>query len=127
MHEYIDLPAMGERIKRLRVEAQLSQQELTAVVGGTASKVSEWEKGRRLPDTEACYALARRFGVSVDYLLTGQMRVPGFVTATLTALLDTIRAGEGGGGVDLDTLPSAPPDSPVVFAPDALRRRGRHG
>lgn len=95
MDDKLDPAVVGETIRKLRVGANMSQEALARLVGGAGSKVSEWEKGRRLPETVAVYAMAQHFGVTVDYLLTGQERVPGFVAARLRALLAEVEAREG--------------------------------
>ena len=56
-------------IKILRVEKNMSQEELGNIVHVTQTAVSQWEKGRKSPDKETAIALADFFGVSLDFLL----------------------------------------------------------
>lgn len=72
MNAKIDPVAVGRRIKSAREAAGLSQVQVAEHVGGHDSKVSNWEKGKRLPETEPLYALAYLFEMSVDFLLTGE-------------------------------------------------------
>ncbi len=56
-------------IKILRVEKNLSQEELGKAVHVTQTMISQWEKGKKEPGREVAAALADFFGVSLDYLL----------------------------------------------------------
>lgn len=46
--------------------------ELGAEVGVAESTISQYETGKRQPDYETLLKLGEFFGVSVDYLLTGE-------------------------------------------------------
>ena len=63
---------LGPRIAALRRAAGLSQGELAEQLQVSTSAVGMYEQGRREPSVETLVALARTFGVTVDYLLTGQ-------------------------------------------------------
>lgn len=63
---------LGPRIAALRRAAGLSQGELAERLQVSTSAVGMYEQGRREPSAETLVALARTFGVTVDYLLTGQ-------------------------------------------------------
>ena len=63
---------LGPRIAALRRAAGLSQGELAERLQVSTSAVGMYEQGRREPSVETLVALARTFGVTVDYLLTGQ-------------------------------------------------------
>lgn len=63
---------LGPRIAALRRAAGLSQGELARQLQVSASAVGMYEQGRREPSAETLVALARVFGVTVDYLLTGK-------------------------------------------------------
>ncbi len=62
---------LGERIAALRREAGLNQAELAKRLRLSPSAVGMYEQGRREPSADALVAIAREFGVTVDYLLTG--------------------------------------------------------
>ena len=62
---------LGTRIAALRRAAGWSQGDLAQQLGVSASAVGMYEQGRREPSADLLVALARTFGVSVDYLLTG--------------------------------------------------------
>lgn len=60
-----------ERLKKLRLEAKLTQQEVADKLGITRQAYGyyESEKSKREPDHEATQKLAEIFNVSIDYLL----------------------------------------------------------
>ena len=63
---------LGARIAALRRKRGLSQTQLAQAVGVSPSAIGMYEQGRREPSAEILVALSRIFGVTVDYLLTGQ-------------------------------------------------------
>ena len=65
---------LGSRIATLRRQAGFSQAELAQRLQISASTVGMYEQGRREPSGELLVAMAREFGVSTDYLLTGSPR-----------------------------------------------------
>ena len=60
----------AERLKELRMEAGLTQEQLSKAVNGqvTASAIGLWELNKRVPNIESAMILAEYFGVSLDYL-----------------------------------------------------------
>ena len=64
---------LGARIATLRRSLGWSQGELARRLQVSASAVGMYEQGRREPSTAILLEMARLFGVTVDYLLTGQV------------------------------------------------------
>src|SRR3954451_9619789 len=62
--------SIGGRLRRLRLERQLSQREL-ASPGVSYAYISRIEAGARRPSVKALRQLAPKLGVSVEYLETG--------------------------------------------------------
>src|SRR5256714_5099691 len=62
--------SIGQRLRRLRLERQLSQRELSSP-GVSYAYISRIEAGARRPSVKALRQLARKLGVSVEYLETG--------------------------------------------------------
>ena len=62
---------LGARIAALRRDAGWSQAELGQRLLVSASAVGMYEQGRREPSLDTLVAMANIFGVTVDYLLTG--------------------------------------------------------
>lgn len=58
-----------ERLKELRNEKELSQDELAKQTGLSRSAIYAWESGTRVPAATAIIVLAKFFDVSADYLL----------------------------------------------------------
>lgn len=62
----------GDRIKNLRIKANLTQAELAEKLGYTPQTISYWEAGSREPDLDSLSNLSALFGVSLDYLIFGK-------------------------------------------------------
>ena len=63
---------LGTRIASLRQSQGMSQAELAKKLHISASAVGMYEQGRREPSVDTLIALGQIFGVSLDYLLSGQ-------------------------------------------------------
>lgn len=57
------------RLKELRYEAKISQQELSKIIGISKSSINMYERGEREPGLEMVKAFADYFDVKTDYLL----------------------------------------------------------
>ena len=60
---------IGETIKKLRKEREITQEEFAEVLGVSCQSVSRWENGTCYPDMELIPTIAGFFAVSVDKLL----------------------------------------------------------
>ncbi len=60
---------IGENIKRLRREKELTQETLAEFLGVTFQSVSKWERGESYPDITLLPSIAAFFNVSCDELL----------------------------------------------------------
>lgn len=60
---------VADRIKALREQKELTQTELSKLLGITRSSVNAWEMGISVPSTQYIVELAHIFKVSTDYLL----------------------------------------------------------
>jgi transcriptional regulator with XRE-family HTH domain len=58
----------GERLKELRMEEGLSQDQLAKKVGLTHTAIGLWELNKRVPNLDAVIVLANYFKVSLDYI-----------------------------------------------------------
>ena len=63
------MPNFSTRLKELRNQANLSQQELSKIMGISKSSINMYERGEREPGLETVGALADYFDVRTDYLL----------------------------------------------------------
>lgn len=59
----------GIRLKRLRLDSNLTQEQLGKKLNVTNVGVSKWESNERFPDKDTLVKIADYFDVSIDYLL----------------------------------------------------------
>ena len=71
---------IGERLQSLRNASGLTGKELAKATGIPHGTIGGIESGRTLPDPHRLVAFAALFGVSVDFILTGEP-VPSETTA----------------------------------------------
>lgn len=57
----------SERLKYLRMEAGLSQDQLAKQVNLSHTAIGLWELNKRVPNFDAVISLAKFFDVSTDY------------------------------------------------------------
>lgn len=60
---------LGENIKRLRREKDITQETLAEFLGVTFQSISKWERGESYPDITLLPAIAGFFNVSIDELM----------------------------------------------------------
>ena len=60
---------MGDKLKSLRIEKNLTQKQVADRIGLAISAVSSYESDTRYPSYDVLVKLARIFHVSTDYLL----------------------------------------------------------
>ena len=59
----------AERLKELRKEKGITQEQLAEETGLTQGALTRYENGLRSPAANAIITLAKYFGVTTDYLL----------------------------------------------------------
>ena len=59
----------SEAIKQIRKEKALSQQQLADLIQVDRTTVTNWEKGRRLPDVNMIAKISNTFGINASYLI----------------------------------------------------------
>ena len=64
--------SLGSKIKRLRIEKNMTQQELADKLGVTDRAISHWENGRRLPDYSLLKELCDTLSISINELFSGE-------------------------------------------------------
>lgn len=62
---------VGQRIKALRLQKNMTLQQVGDAFGITRSAVGSWERGDTRPDQDKLSRLAKLFGTSVEHLLNG--------------------------------------------------------
>lgn len=88
----------GNKLKELRMQAGMTQQQLATLVGVTKSVISFYELRERSPSPDVLVKLARIFHVSTDYLLgidkSDTLDISGLSepdVAILRALVESLR------------------------------------
>lgn len=92
------MDSFGIKLKRLRSEKELTQKELSSLLGLTRATISSYERCVLYPSVDALISICRFFNVSADYML-GLSDINTFDTSYLTdqqeliirALLDEFR------------------------------------
>lgn len=58
-----------DRIKKLRIDKKMTQQELGNIFGLTSTGISYWESGKAIPNMEMMTKISNFFDVTIDYLM----------------------------------------------------------
>lgn len=66
---------IGEKISRLRIAANLSQEQLAEKISVSRQAVSKWEMDQTLPQIDKVLMLCRLFAISADELLMDKMEI----------------------------------------------------
>ena len=67
--ENFNLKEFGERLKTLRTEFNVGQNQLAKDLEISNASVSYWETGKQIPSAEVIFKIAKYFNVSADFLL----------------------------------------------------------
>lgn len=120
------MPLLHERIRRLRRERQLTQQQIATAFGINKASVAEWESGRTAPANERLGQLAELLGTTVDYLLRGSEGADSFGHSETGDAYISVRharfklaAGTSGYVVEYDNADGGP----LYFRADWLQKR----
>ena len=63
----------GDRLKQIRADQGLSQEQLAEKIGVSRQAITKWETNRGLPDVENMIILAEIFKVTLDELILERM------------------------------------------------------
>lgn len=80
----------AENFKRLRKEKGLTQDKLAEALGVSPQSVSRWELSICYPDVELLPSIANYFGVTVDHLLSNDVRSKEQDLEVFRATVDTL-------------------------------------
>jgi len=84
----------GDRLRRARKSHGYTQRELADKIGAKHNSVSNWEKGRNMPDTATFKMICNILDLSSFFLLTGEdlpSSLPGLTTFFSAAELEMIK------------------------------------
>lgn len=85
---------IGEAIKRLRKEREITQEEFAEVLGVSCQSVSRWENDLCYPDIELIPTIAEFFGISTDRLMgVNETKEQEMVNSYLEAFQNEISQG----------------------------------
>ena len=62
---------LGEKLRQLRKEKGLTQEELASLLYVSRTAVSKWESDKGCPNIDSLKQLSKLYGISVDSLLSG--------------------------------------------------------
>ncbi len=65
---------IGNFIKKIRLDNNLTQKELADRLGVTYQAVSKWENGKNVPDIGIMKQISEEFNVNIDELLNGEYK-----------------------------------------------------
>ena len=68
----MDYEKIGKFIKELRIENNMTQQQLADKIPITREAVSKWERGRNKPDRTSLEILSKLFNVTTEELILGR-------------------------------------------------------
>jgi len=60
---------IGEKIKKARIEANVTQEQIAEVLGVSRQTVSNWENGKTYPDIVSVIKMSDFYNISLDHLL----------------------------------------------------------
>jgi transcriptional regulator with XRE-family HTH domain len=67
---------LGQRLRKARIAAGLSQEDVGDGLGVTRSAISQWEKEQTTPGSDKLVAAAEMLGVDIEWLRHGVGRGP---------------------------------------------------
>jgi len=81
----------AERIRALRQQAGLSQQELGSRLGVSAVAVGKWERGQTQPDIRSLTIMADLFGTTIDDLCDHNVAAAGEENGSIQVMTRAFR------------------------------------
>lgn len=86
--------SLSENIKRLRLEKNLTQEQLAVALGISAQAVSKWENSETYPDGAILVPLANKLGVSLDELFGNRSVFMSDISRRIITLLHNADGSE---------------------------------
>ena len=85
-----DVKEVGRRIKKTRMRAGLTQEQLAQLLEITIDHVSKIERGNKGISIDLAVALAMQFHVSIDFLLLGKTLQTDEMKKKIYAMIDCL-------------------------------------
>lgn len=86
--------SLSANIKRLRLEKNLTQEQLAAKLGVSAQAVSKWETSETYPDGALLIPLANELEVSLDELFGNELVTMADISSKIVKLIHATKATE---------------------------------
>ena len=83
----MDQQKIGRFLKELRLEKQMTQEQLAEQIGVSRRTVSRWETGNNLPDLSVIVELAEFYDVDLNEIFHGERRIEVMDTELKDTLL----------------------------------------
>lgn len=64
---------LGETLRQIRMEKELSQQQLAEMIHVDRSTIANWERGKRLPDIDMLMKISDTLMIDISYLITASL------------------------------------------------------
>ena len=80
---------LGYRLRELRKENRMSQEDLGKLLGVTKVSISGYENGNRVPSLDVLNQILDVFGVSADYLMGRELNVVCEEDSSISMALST--------------------------------------
>ena len=81
----VSLMLIGDKIRELRTQKDISQQELAKVIGVSDQAISQWENNKKQPRMGSVEKLANYFNVPKSYLIEDSIDMDKVVASTAIA------------------------------------------
>ena len=99
---------IGSRIKGLRVQRGLTQEQLANALFVSRQTILNWEQGRTAPDAQSLLMLSALFGVTVDALMKGDVQAMQAIIASQRKRLGAMLSLGGAMGLAGSAVIAAP-------------------
>ena len=82
---------LGEKIKGLRKDTNITQEELAEKIGVSRQAVTKWESDLGMPDVENLKSIATLFNITIDELLDYKKEILGDIVLEESYSLDDVK------------------------------------
>ena len=70
---------IGSKIKKSRTEAKITQEQAAEALGTSRQTISNWENEKSYPDIASVLKMSDLYGVSLDFLLKGEVPMKDYL------------------------------------------------
>ena len=88
MDKQLDYKALGARIRKVRKDKNITQEQLGEICALSAAHIGHIERGTRIPSLETVFRISSALSVSMDYLLFDSVEPQECVLTSVAAMLN---------------------------------------